>query len=80
MTLRDTTPKGRGFEIEVTYSDALARDIRSIGLTWLGFKLADGREVGPVSMGLRTKAWGEVYYLLTRGIEIPRKWFDHVEA
>lgn len=80
MTLRDTTPKGRKFEIEVAYSDETAKRIEWVGLTWLGFKLADGREIGDVSMGLRTRAWGEVYYLLTRGIEIPRKWFAHVEA
>jgi hypothetical protein len=80
LTLRDTTPKGREFEIEVAYSDGGTNHIEWVGLTWLGFKLEDGREVGPISMGLRTKAWGEIYYLLTRGIEIPRKWFNHVEA
>ena len=80
MTLRDTTPKGREFEIVVAYSDSRARAIEWVELNWLPFKLEDGREIGNVSMGLRTKAWGDVYYLLTRGVEIPRKWFAHVEA
>jgi len=49
--------------------------VELISLTWLPFG-----GVGSIHTTFRVKHIGDIYYRLTRGIEIPRNWFSHNES
>lgn len=79
MNIHSTTDKGFPFVLSIHHKDD-GHTVKSIGFTWPEHTCPDGQTVGSISTGFRVKCWGEIFYRLTRGKEIPRNWWTHNEA
>lgn len=68
-TMSDTTPSGARFDLTVKYT--AGDNVETLRLYYPDTK---------TGMQMRTKHVGELFFRLTRGIDIPRNWYAHNEA
>lgn len=82
MHMHSTNEKRFHFVLSIRHKDDECT-VESVELKYPAFtaNTANGpQEIGSVHMTFRVVCWGEIFYRLTRGIEIPKNWFAHNEA
>ena len=79
MHLHEMDAKGFPFILSIHHKDDNST-VSCVSLERPGCALPNGNVIGPVGMSFRVLCWGDIFYRLTRGVEIPKNWFSHNEA